>query len=224
MIDHEYNYLLPFLQKTKSKIAVDVGCNEGSVTKKLIDLGFKTVSIEPNASSPELKEALSKIGGLDLYELAMSDRDGDAELNIGRHTLTSSLEDRWVTEAFPDSFDFLTKKKVKTVRLLPFLKEKGITEVGFLKVDAEGHDPKVLAGMFYERDVVPEIVMFECNRLYPDDLKFNLSLLRKIGYRKFTTFFNYGLDFLASFQYDGTFVPEFFYDCEKDFFTNTIAQ
>ena len=224
MIDHEYNYLLPFLQKTKSKIAVDVGCNEGTVTKKLINLGFNTISIEPNASSAELKEALSKIEGLNLFELAASDRDGEAELNIGSHTLTSSLESRWVTETFPDSFNFLTKKKVKTVRLLPFIKSLGIEDIGFLKIDAEGHDPKVLAGMFYEIDIVPEIVMFECNRLYPEDLTTNLNLLRKVGYKKFTTFFNCGLDFLVSFQYDGAFVPEYWHECDKDFFTNTIAQ
>jgi len=75
-----------------------------------------------------------------VLEWAASDRDGEAQLhfhdprNDGAHTL----------KEFAGSIGSHT---VKTKRLEGFLKEAGIGLVDLMKIDAEGHDFEVLAGL-----------------------------------------------------------------------------
>lgn len=69
------------------------------------------------------------------------------------------------------------------VRLGPWLVERGIKQVAFLKVDAEGSDYDVLCGYWSHPNVPqPKAVMFEFRR---GELKRMLDVVREKGYRHF---------------------------------------
>ena len=123
----------------------DVGANAGLMGLLAAqDRNAQVFFVEPH---PRLAETIRTNIGLNHFahqphalEWAASDRDGEAQLhfhdrrNDGAHTL----------KEFSGSVGATT---VQTKRLDGFLQETGIGFVDLMKIDAEGHDFEVLAGL-----------------------------------------------------------------------------
>lgn len=124
----------------KGRLAVDVGGNLGIYSYHMRRLARGVITFEPN---PVYAARLRSIGlGRRLEEVALSDRAGAAELRVpmweGRETPgMASLE----TEAVPESI--LARTVQVPVRRLD---DYAFEAIGFIKIDVEGHEERVLSG------------------------------------------------------------------------------
>src|SRR5215831_3591317 len=120
---------------------VDVGANCGLYTRKLSRFSRRVYAFEPSHKMAELlrRTSASNVG---VYEIALSDEIGDAELFIPRDNDRlvyglASLEPRYDL-----SSQEVVSMTVPTARLDAIVPE----EVAFVKIDVEGHELNVLNG------------------------------------------------------------------------------
>jgi FkbM family methyltransferase len=132
-----------------SRIWIDVGAHEGEYSRQaaLDDPSLVVHAFDP---LPMVYEELSK--GPDNYvhhAMAVSDRDGMAPFRLNSFRAASSLLplDEEARSVWIDG-DLLVEEGeivVPTIRLDTFMAVAGITEVEFLKIDAQGGDFGVIA-------------------------------------------------------------------------------
>jgi FkbM family methyltransferase len=121
-------------------VTVDVGANLGLYTRRLARLSRKVYAFEPSHAMADVLRR-SSADNVVVHEMALSDRDGQAELHIPRagtqltHSL-ASLEPRAV--AGRDT----AVVNVPRARLDSVVGEN----VSFVKIDVEGHEFSVLQG------------------------------------------------------------------------------
>lgn len=120
------------------ELLIDVGANVGELGMwaKTKDLGY--FGIEPD---PVVYAALTKnMGTENSAEVALGERPGEAHLYINTETADTSL--------FPTSSgETVPAIEVSVMRLDDLLRSRGISsEIGLLKVEAEGFEPEVLRG------------------------------------------------------------------------------
>ena len=125
----------------RDRVAIDVGANRGNYTFFLSRLAAKTIAYEPappmarfvrEARLPnvELREAgVSSRAGVLTY-CAPLNRKGRPQYNIG-----------YLGDGLPPG----TKGFERKVKVVP-LDEEGLDNVGFIKIDVEGHEYEVIAG------------------------------------------------------------------------------
>ena len=124
----------------KARIAIDVGGNVGEYSYHLGRLARKVVTFEPN---PLYVDRLRRAGlGQHLEQVALSDHVGSAELRI---PLWDGKEDMGMASleagAVPESV------LARTVNVpLKRLDDYAFQDVGFIKIDVEGHEESVLKG------------------------------------------------------------------------------
>jgi FkbM family methyltransferase len=131
-----------------TRIWIDVGAYHGEHTRQaaLDDPSLVVHAFDP---LPTVYEKLSR--GPDNYivhAMAISDRDGMATFRINSFAAASSLMplDEAQRAAWVDG-DLLNEEReiiVPTIRLDTFMAEAGITQVEFLKIDAQGGDYNVV--------------------------------------------------------------------------------
>jgi FkbM family methyltransferase len=133
-------------------IVFDVGAHVGEYATRLRDIGYRgrIISIEPQAKAFDV---LSKRAMLDPYwdvlHLALGDRDGEQVLNISRNSVSSSflpvLPNILAVE--PAIAEVGTERVQVAVldRVYRNLIDPSENKV-FLKIDAQGFEPTVLAG------------------------------------------------------------------------------
>lgn len=119
---------------------VDVGANIGLSTILLARLAGRVVAFEPsppNAAFLRENLALNGIGNVEVVEAAASDAPGALRFHVARFGAGSHVvSPGHVIEAAIPAVD---------VPAVP-LDERELPPVAFLKIDAEGHEPNVLAG------------------------------------------------------------------------------
>jgi FkbM family methyltransferase len=125
----------------RGAVTIDVGANCGLYTRKLARLSERVHAFEPSHTMADLLRRTSA-SNVRIYELALSDRTGHAELftpQSGREPVygLASLERR---EATADQH--VVAAEVPMARLDAIVQE----DVAFVKVDVEGHELNVLDG------------------------------------------------------------------------------
>lgn len=145
-----------------SKVSIDVGANIGITTIWMSKNSDIVYSFEPEKSNVErFKENLeaNNVDNVELIQKAVSDEQGQAELNIlekyGHHSLGKVKTSKIVGT-----------QKVEVTTLNDFCKEKGIHIIDFLKVDVEGFEIEVFRGakeLFEDKRV--KIVAFEISEV-----------------------------------------------------------
>jgi FkbM family methyltransferase len=141
-------------------VFVDVGCNKGDfslLASRLVGVEGRVLSFEPHPENCRwLRRSIAKneYGNIDLYELALSDVSGTAQLHLGQksgfHTLLAGK---------------LKKEKgaleVKTRRLDDLLAEiRFDLPIDAMKIDVEGAEMHVLKGARETISRSPNIVLF----------------------------------------------------------------
>jgi FkbM family methyltransferase len=139
---------------------VDVGCNKGDFTllaSRLVGAQGRVLSFEPHPENCRwIRKSIAKneYRNIELYELALSDTNGTAQLHLGEksgfHTLLAGKPQRekGIIE-------------VRTRRLDDLLAEVGFDRpVGAIKIDVEGADMHVLRGARETISRSPGIVVF----------------------------------------------------------------
>ncbi|OKH23031.1 hypothetical protein NIES593_11255 [Hydrococcus rivularis NIES-593] len=133
--------LLKFLVEP-TKNSIDIGANKGVYTHFLSQLSRHVFAYEPN---PELAKFLVQAvrSNVSVYPIALSDTEGQAILSIP--IVDNFVYDQLGTlENNPAPVEPTRSETYKVP--LERLDDRGHTNVGFIKIDVEGHEEAVIDG------------------------------------------------------------------------------
>ena len=125
-------------------VVLEIGANRGYyalMESKLVGKNGKVYCIEPLPENVEhLKKNIELNGynNMEVYQLAIGDKNGTASMSISSHSNLGSLMDK------KDS-RIVGSLKVKLVTLDNFLKEKRFPD--FIRMDVEGYEYNIIKGM-----------------------------------------------------------------------------
>ncbi len=142
---------------------IDVGANVGvytfSAARKVGSEG-KVIAVEPFAECVSCLEETCKINNINwvkIYAGAASDRIGTANLSLhNANELNEIVSEEVARSLEPGSF-----AEVKCFTLDSLIETENLTEVNFLKIDAEGHEMSVLAGCNSILELFSPTIMYE---------------------------------------------------------------
>lgn len=126
---------------------LDIGANTGifSLLASKYARAAAVHAFEPvpyNADVLEANIALNGSAGIHLRRLALSDTDGEQTMFVMEDQINylNSLEgNRYESGA--------TEVRVETAKLATYIEDAGIVDIDLIKLDVEGHEVSVLAGM-----------------------------------------------------------------------------
>ena len=176
----------------QNKDAVDVGVYRGVYSYKL-SKEFKNIySFEPNPLIfPFLKKNLPKIiNNIKLYNCALSDKEGFAELKIplrSKSFFKQNYENLYQLGAASihkeKSFEKFHTVKVQKHKLDDLLLNKNI---GFIKIDVEGHEKEVIDG---SRNIItknrPTLLVEIEERHSKKRVVDTINYINKLGYKSY---------------------------------------
>lgn len=139
--------------KPRSRIFVDVGAYDGitlSNTKRLFDIGWSGVCVEPVSSNFQKLEALYAGTDVKCVQKAISFKEG--VVNISVAGTGSAIVDK------PGA----TTEQIRSCKLTKVLDQLHIRDVDFLSIDAEEVDFEVLQSLDFGR-FRPQLIVIEYN-------------------------------------------------------------
>ena len=125
----------------RGRMAIDVGANRGNYSFYLSRLAPRTVAYEVSPVMARfLKEA--RLPGVEVREVGLSDRKGRLTYCARRNAKGRPMyNSAFLSDETPDG-DFAILQPVNVVRL----DNEGHDDVGFIKIDVEGHEYQVIEG------------------------------------------------------------------------------
>jgi len=132
--------LLPFLCP-RGRTALDIGANVGVWTEAMRRCGAHVHAFEPNPKLFGMLRAGAASRGVTLHDVALSDRSGEAVLMVPRSRRGYSNQGATLSARKIGDREF-GAVTVATRRL----DDLGLQDVGFVKIDVEGHEREVIAG------------------------------------------------------------------------------
>jgi FkbM family methyltransferase len=139
-----------------SRVAYDIGANIGYYARPLVTVcgAARVLAFEPMSENLELLRANVVLGKnqdhIAVFDLALSDTDGDEKLQIDDMSGGSAVLDS-VSGGAPSQSRryFGLREKTETVRIArldTLVREQGLPLPHFIKIDVEGAEAKVIAG------------------------------------------------------------------------------
>ncbi|MDV2996524.1 MAG: hypothetical protein N4J56_006178 [Chroococcidiopsis sp. SAG 2025] len=164
----------------RQKNSIDIGANKGIYTYFLARLSRHVFAYEPN---PELAEFIHKSGrsNVSVYAIALSNRSGQANLSI-------PLVDNFLYDQLGSLEEKAVPQGSKTYQVpLKILDEQGHTNVGFIKIDVEGHEAATIDGaknlLIAQR---PNLLIEIEQKHHPDcDISEIFAKILALGYKGF---------------------------------------
>ena len=171
--------LLPALCR-KDAVALDIGANEGFFAHHLLPLARSVVAFEP---LPQMLARLREnyADRMEIHGVILSDHEGQGELRYPAGGYMSA------TIAESNSAALESGRVIETV-IAPMktLDSFNLTNVGFVKIDVEGHEEAVLhGGLKTLRREMPNLMIEIEERHAPGSLDRVSTLLDDIGYSGF---------------------------------------
>jgi FkbM family methyltransferase len=164
----------------KDALAVDIGANEGFFAGHLVPLARKVVAFEP---LPQMLARLRKnySGKMIIHGVILSDREGQGELRYPSGGYMSAT----VAESNVSAVE--SGRVIESVMVdMATLDSFGLTNVGFIKIDVEGHEEAVLhGGLRTLKREMPNLMIEIEERHAPGALERVSALLLGIGYSGF---------------------------------------
>lgn len=171
--------LLPHLVDRRRN-AVDIGANKGVYSHELARLCPRVFAFEPN---PKVRRFLLKTAASNVVvsSAAVADSAGEAVLRIPRrdtgHSNQRGTLNTW--EAF-EAFDEVTVEKKR-------LDDCDLGDVGFIKIDVEGFELKVLEGAGETLARCRPVLLVELEEIHLQcAIEEAISTVEGYGYRGFT--------------------------------------
>lgn len=137
-------------QKLFNKCMIDVGAHTGTFLKVFVQAGFEIYAFEPVPENRKrLADNFQESDKFHLFSEAVSNVSGEKDFYYAANQDGSTHEFYHSLELLPD--DEYHKKgrtiKIKTVSLNDLISQNKLPgNVGYFKIDTEGHDLKVLEG------------------------------------------------------------------------------
>jgi FkbM family methyltransferase len=161
------------------RCAIDVGANNGIYTHKLLEITAQVVAIEPN---PNYVKELARIFGsrIRLIPAALSDSEGMAELVVPTAYGGASL-------GTIEKQNSLTVYDCTRVRVpMHRLDDLSIDNVGFIKIDVEGHEESVVIGAEQTIRRCRPVLLIEAENRHRDGaVEKIMRRLESLGYNGF---------------------------------------
>jgi FkbM family methyltransferase len=154
-------------------LVFDVGANRGEYAQIFEQLGAQVVAIEPNGEL--LADLAARAPKAVIVRAALAAVPGVGELFVGAGDGDSTLSTRYA-RLLREEHE-LTAVPVRVTTMDDLAAEYG--EPDFVKIDVEGHEPEVLAGMSFE----PAALSFEFHGALLDELDSCLHRLRGYEFR-----------------------------------------
>ena len=177
----------------KNLDSIDVGVYRGVYTFVLAKISKHVHAFEPNPLIyTYLKKNLTKlIKNITLYNYAISDKKGETDLRIPKRSgsiIESNFEELYKLGCATIHSDNVFDKdfetfKVKTVKLDEILSGK---KIGFIKIDVEGHEKRVIDGAAniikkYKPNLLVEIE----KRHSKENVIDTIQSINNLGYKSF---------------------------------------
>jgi len=182
--------------------SIDVGANKGVYTYCLSRLSRQVFSYEPN---PELAKFITNSGcsNVTVYAVGLSDKEGQATLSIPiidnfAYDQLGSLEQQIpaVVSAGADNSAVATPVAVKDQNdaavskfdvPIKRLDDQGHTNVGFIKIDVEGHEELVIDGAMNLLRQQKPTLLIEIEQRHHQDKNISeiFSKIKALGYEGF---------------------------------------
>lgn len=130
----------------KGKISIDVGCAIGTFINPLVANSSKVFAFEPNDVEIDYIKNIYghhlKSGKLEFHNIGISNYSGVATLSIpdSSHALSSISPKK--KELFEQDFNSVEQKEI----IVKPIDDFNLENVGFIKIDVEGHEYEVLEG------------------------------------------------------------------------------
>lgn len=144
---------------SRGDLVFDVGANVGEYSDTFLALGARVVAIEPNPACCRRLKIVAGRGGLVIENCAVGDSEGTASLNICSDPALSTLSSQWYetarTSAAHSHASWTGAVDVRVATLDSLVAKYG--EPRFIKIDVEGFEDRVLAGMSFQ----PKALSFE---------------------------------------------------------------
>ena len=159
---------------------LDIGGNKGDFAlfaAALVGPAGRVVCFEPhpeNACWVRKSVELNDFDNLTVEEVALSDHDGEAELNIGGKSGQHSFEARRRNRG---------SVTVRTVTLDQYLAEAGLERIDALKIDVEGAEDLVVAGAGKALSRDRPVLFLDVHEIGDERLAALTNRLRDLGYR-----------------------------------------
>lgn len=167
--------LLPYLCD-KNKVSIDIGANLGSYTSRMIKYSKLCWAFEP---IPQLYQFLSRaFQSTKIENVALSSKTGKTELKIPENGYAlTSIEEK----------NLLEKNNIhKIIVEMKKLDDYGIGNVGFIKIDVEGHEEAVLTGAAETiKKYLPNLLIESEERHKPNAVNNIKNFLKNFGYQGF---------------------------------------
>jgi FkbM family methyltransferase len=174
--------VLPYLRNGGSRRLLDVGACVGAMSRPFLAEGWQTVMFEPDPRCHSSLAALAETypGQVRIERAAVTaDREGSVPFHIAGAPGLSGMS--------PSPFaGDVAVIETGALALAPYNARKGLFDVDFIKIDAEGHDLAILDGIDLGR-VAPRLIMVEFGAAFvgQDRAAIEAALLRMRdrGYR-----------------------------------------
>jgi FkbM family methyltransferase len=161
-------------------IAIDIGANEGFFSEHLLRISRKVVAFEP------LPQMLTRLRArysnrMEIVGVALSDHPGEGVLRYpAGGYMTATIADSNVSAMQSGSVVETAKAPMRT------LDSYQLTNVGFIKIDVEGHEEAVLhGGLETLRREMPNLMIEIEERHASGSLSRVSNLLSELGYSGF---------------------------------------
>ena len=136
---------------TRGDLVFDLGAHAGNRARALAALGCRVVAVEPQPDFARLLRRLfARVDAVDVVEAAVAATTGRAALSISERTPTlTTLATEWREARLRDprfaGIRWNRTVEVETTTLDTLIARYGMP--GFVKIDVEGAEPQVLAGL-----------------------------------------------------------------------------
>ena len=158
-------------------LCFDIGANFGNRTEAFRALGARVVAVEPQGVClKRLRRQFGRDSDVVIVPEAVAAQVGTAELAIPNETTeTATLSERWRTESRWNFMHYTRTETVPTTTLDALIEKHG--EPAFAKIDVEGFEDQVLAGL---SRAVPAL-SFEFSGEMPDLIERCVERLEGLG-------------------------------------------
>jgi FkbM family methyltransferase len=166
-------------------VVIDVGANVGVYTfsaASRVGKAGRVVAIEPFSNCVERLQATCKLHQLSQVTIcrgAASDHDGEIYLSLSTSSELNEVVEE-TSELAPDQYE-----KAPCFSLDSLCEREKITQVDFLKIDAEGHELSVLRGASQLIENYSPIILYENIASDQDSNLPVAGYLQEIGYELF---------------------------------------
>lgn len=166
-----------------NKLSLDIGADCGGYARRLCSYSRTCIAFEPRSERAGMIRSAATANGLPISveSVALSDREGSAELRVLKRDPGRSTIDPFNVLADPD------KSPVSSVTVpTKCLDSYGFADIGFIKIDVEGHELAVLRGAEKTiRNSMPNLLVEVEERHHPGAIEGVRSFLEAMGYEGF---------------------------------------